>query len=70
MQCRDVRVAPDRRDRQQVQLRARDGEADGQRVVEAGVAVDDERQRPLRRAERRGPLARPGGAAENVWTRP
>ena len=54
----DVRVAADGRDGEEVELRAGDGQADGQRVVEARVAVDDERQRMVDRPERRGPRRR------------
>ena len=54
----DVGVAADGRDRQQVEFGAGDGQADGQRVVEARVAVDDERQRMVDRAERRRPRRR------------
>ena len=46
----DVGVAAHGRDRQDLELRSRDGQPDRQRVIEAGIAVDDQRQRPLARA--------------------
>ncbi len=54
----DVGVSADGRDGQDMKLGARDGEADGQRIVEPGIAVDDQRQglpgRPDGGAPRRG----------------
>ena len=61
----DVRVAADGRDRQQVQLRAGDGEPDRERVVEPGVAVDDQRERLLR-PSRTAPSAATAGAGNEV----
>ncbi len=49
-----VGIAADRGDRQDVQLGAGQREADGQRVVQPRVAVDDERERPLDRPDRCG----------------
>ena len=54
---RDVGVAADGRDREQVELGSGHGQADRQGVVQSRVAVDDQRQRALRRPEgaRRAP---------------
>ena len=51
----DIGVAADRRHGQDVELRARQREPDRQRVVQARVAVDDQRQRVLGRTDRGRP---------------
>ena len=56
----DVGVATDGGHGQQPDLRARRREADRQRVVQARVAVDDQRDRAVGGPERRRPLPRPG----------
>ena len=61
----DVGVAADGRDREQVDLRSRHREPDREGVVEAGVAVDDQRQRVLHGPDRRGP--RHGGRRVERW---
>ena len=48
-----VGVATDRRHRQDVEFRTGHGQADRQGVVQARIAVDDDRQRMLDRPERR-----------------
>ena len=71
----DVGVSADGGDGQDIKLGARDGEADGQRVVEPGIAVDDQRQRASR-ASRRGrsaawlALRRRSGGSRPVPTLP
>ena len=61
--ARDVGVAAHRGDGEQVDLRAGRREADGQRIVQARVAVDDQRQRALgaSRTVPSAPLPRPCG---------
>ena len=56
----DVGVAADRGDGEQVDLRAGRREADRQRIVQARIAVDDQRQRATGRAVRGRPFPCPG----------
>jgi hypothetical protein len=58
----NVGIAAHGRDREQVDLGPRYREADGERVVQAGVAVDDQRDGPLDGPEGRG--AGNGGRGE------
>ena len=68
----DVGVAADGRDGEQVELGSGDREPDRERVVEARVAVDDQRQRLLDGPERRRPRRRPapGSRSARATSRP